>query len=92
MTKIFVIGSFTKYKEIVTAASTLNAIEGYTARYAKPMVEDRQTMEEVIAEVFKNIEWCDLLFVVSKEGGRLGDCTLYEIAYARKLKKPVFYI
>ena len=45
-----------------------------------------------IHEVFDNIEWCDRVYVVRKNNGEIGHGTTYEIEYARRLGKEIYYL
>lgn len=90
--KIYVIGSMTNSKEIEFAARALNTVKGNYVKYAKPIHEDIIDMKSAIHEAFDNIEWCDSLYVVKKLNGELGEGTIYEIEYARRLRKEIFYL
>lgn len=90
--KIFVIGSMINSKEIEFSARALNTIDGYIVRYAKPIDEEIDDISYAISQAFNNIEWCDSLYVIKKNNGELGHGTIYEIEYARRLKKEIFYL
>lgn len=86
MTDVYVVGTLSKFDEIQKAALFyLNC--GYSVSMVRPQPD--KTKEECILECFKNIDNCDMLIVaVPHEDGILGDGTLYEIAYAKKMGIP----
>ena len=90
--KIFVIGSMINSKEIEFAARALNTVDDNIVKYAKPIDEEIYNIEYYICEAFNNIEWCDSLYVVKKNSGELDSETIYEIEYARRLRKETHYL
>ena len=90
--KIFIIGSMKNSKEIEFSARALNTVDGNTVRYAKPINEEIEDISNAIHEAFDNIEWCDRVYVVRKNNGEIGNGTTYEIEYARRLRKEVYYL
>lgn len=90
--KIFVTGSIINSKEIEFAARALNTVDGNIVKYAKAIDEEIYGIEYHIYETFNNIEWSDSLYVVKKNNGELDRETIYEIEYARRLRKEIFYL
>lgn len=90
--KIFVTGSIVNSKEIEFAGRALDTVDGNIVKYAKPIDEEIYNIEYHIWEAFNNIEWCDSLYVVKKNSGELDSETIYEIEYARRLRKEIFYL
>ena len=90
--KIFVTGSMINSKEIEFAARALNTVDGNNVKYAKSIDEEIYDIEYIICQAFNNIEWCDSLYVVKKHSGELEPETIYEIEYARRLRKEIFYL
>lgn len=79
-------------KEIEFAARALNTVEGNCVKYAKPINKEIEDVGYAIYEALNNIEWCDILYVVKKNNGELGHGTIYEIEYARRLRKEILYL
>lgn len=90
--KIFLTGSMINSKEIEFAGRALNTVNGNIVKYAKPIDEEIYDIEHIICQAFNDIEWCDSLYVVKNNSGELGRETIYEIEYARRLRKEIFYL
>ena len=87
MSDIYVIGTLSRFDEILKAAlHYLNL--GYSVAIVR--LQPDKTKEEIIIECFKNIDECKRMIVaVPHEDGTLGDGTQYEIAYANMQRKRV---
>ena len=88
--KIYVIGSLTQHREIRLIASTLNTIDGNDVRFVKR--HDELSLENCINMCYENIEWCDVVYILRKENGTLGNGVTYEKVYAEKFHKEIIYI
>lgn len=88
--KIYVIGSLSQEREIMLIANALSTIKDNEVRSVKCCKE--LSLEECINRCYKNIDWCDTVFILRKENGTLGDGTTYEKVYAEKQSKEIIYI
>ena len=88
--KIYVIGSLTQHREIRLIASVLNTIEENEVRFVKRQAEF--SLETCIKMCYENIEWCDVVYILRKENGELGNGVTYEKVYAEKCHKEIIYI
>lgn len=68
--KIYVIGSLNQEREIRLIASTLNTIEGNDVRFVK---RQELSLRACIKMCYENIEWCDVVYILRKENGVLGN-------------------
>lgn len=80
--KIYVIGSVKQDREIRLIANTLSAIKGNDVRfvYCRPQL----SLENNIKMCYKNIDWCDVVYILKKENGTLDAGVTYEKVYAEK--------
>lgn len=87
--KIYVIGSVSQANQIKRVADEYIKL-GNDVRYVKP--EDKD-LAELIHLCFLTIEaWADMVVVVPKSCARvldIGHGTMYEIEFAKRVKKPV---
>lgn len=93
--KVFIIGStHSSEKEILTAEAYFNAM-GWSI--LRPLFEKLAECEknkngvsiDSIMRAFHNIYQADLIIVVPKENGELGDGSTYEMAYAATQNKTI---
>lgn len=88
--KVYVIGSISQEKEILKVAKK-REILGDEVRFVKR--EDAPIrLGDLIQYGYNNIDWADLVLVVIKPDGTIGNGTLYETEYATHVRKPVTYI
>ena len=89
-TLIFVIGSIKQKDQIKTTAENLKKLCGCDVAYVcdNPF----KSFECLVNDAFDRIEKADQIVVVRKPDGSIGDGTTYEVAYARRLKKPVIFV
>lgn len=88
--KIYVIGSLTQYREIRLIGNTLSTIKGNVVRFVKSSPE--LNFDDLIMKCYENIDWCDVVYILRKENGELGDGVTYEKVYAEKQHKEIVYI
>lgn len=87
---IYIIGSLSQQDKIEKIGKCLmNNIYG-SVRYVKK--ESDLSFNECISQCFDNIEWTDVVIVVKKEDGTIGDGVCYEMEYARRLNKEIVVI
>lgn len=84
---VYVIGPMSRSKEIKEHAKWKATITGLNVKYTDPY--SLESLEFLISKAFDNIEKADLIEVVKKEDGTIGDGTLYEMEYAIRLGKIV---
>lgn len=41
---------------------------------------------------YENIEWCDVVYIMRKENGEIGNGVTYEKVYAEKYHKEIIFI
>lgn len=89
--KFFVIGSVSQETKIREVSNFLkNNIKDSEIRHVKK--EPLKSLEELITQAYNNIDWCDVVVVVPKENGKIGNGTLYEKTYAIRSGKQVMTI
>lgn len=88
--KIYVIGSLSQEREITLIANALSTIKDNEVRQVKFCKE--LSLEECINRCYKNIDWCDAVFILRKENGKLGNGTTYEKVYAEKQRKEIIMV
>lgn len=86
--RIFIIGSLSQADKIAETAAYY-AGDIYDVRYVRK--EPEKTFEELVTQAFDNIEWADIVMVVCKDDGVIGNGTTYEVEYAKRLKKQIIY-
>ena len=87
---IYIIGSLSQQDKIEKIGKCLmNNIYG-SVRYVKK--ESDLSFNECISQCFDNVEWTDVVIVVKKEDGTIGDGVCYEMEYARRLNKEILVI
>lgn len=84
--KVLVLGSMSQHKEIMNLVKRLEAPGDAIVDYAKPEGKD---FEDVVSGIFDKIENCDIIFALKKPDGSIGKGLVYELEYARRLKKMV---
>ena len=89
--KVYIIGSLKLKDEIIFLASTLIA-EGYVVRYVQEETDKNITFESLVIQCFNNIQWADVIYIVKKEDGSIGEGVTYESVFAKFLRKPIKYI
>ena len=95
MKKQYVIGSLSQYKTIESVANALRQTkptcptDQTEVRYIKP--EPNKSFEQCVQTCFDNIEWADIIHIIRKPDGTIGQGVTYEAEYARRLRKPIEY-
>lgn len=51
--------------------------------------ESDLSFNECISQCYNNIEWANVIIVIKKEDGTIGDGVSYEMEYARRLNKKI---
>ena len=87
--KIYIIGSISNYKEITKAAYEYYDKADYDINYVFP--QPNRSLKELIIECFEKIREADIIVVVKKDNGSIGDGTTYEVVYAETLGKDIVY-
>ena len=84
---IYIIGSLSQQEKIEKIGKCLiNNIAG-SVRYVKK--ESDLSFNECISQCYNNIEWANVIIVIKKEDGTIGDGVSYEMEYARRLNKKI---
>lgn len=86
--KAFVIGSLSQEKQIQKLAISL--MDKYYVYFVEK--EPCKPFDILVKEAFDNISNCDVIFVLLKPDGTIGQGTTYEVEFARRMGKKVEYI
>lgn len=86
--KVYVIGSISNYSRITKAAYEYTEM-GNDVNYVFPQPD--KSLKELIVDCFHRIREADLIVVVVKDDGSIGDGVTYEIVYAESLGKDIIY-
>lgn len=89
MNKIFVIGSRIQDRDIKLVASTLSSIDGNIVRCVT--LEDLKLEERIIKD-YKNIDWCDEVYIVYQDNLIISDYAIYLKIYAKQHNKFITYV
>lgn len=87
--KVLILGSMSQCKEIASLAKRLEAPGDADVEYAKP--EDKD-FKDVVSGIFDKIDNCDIIFALKKPDGSIEKGLVYELEYAKRLKKMVVYV
>lgn len=87
MKNLYIIGSLSQANQIKRVACS---IKGADVRYVQS--ESDKTFSECVSTCFDNIEWADIIYVVLKPDGTVGQGVTYELEYAKRLNKEIQYI
>ena len=86
--KIFIIGSIKQEEKIKNIAKLLkDTMNNAEIRHVKK--EPLKDELKLINQAYDNIEWADTVIVVTKENGKIGNGTTYEMLYADRLGKKL---
>lgn len=85
--KVFVIGSLSYEEEIKKVAKFFREEMGDEVDYVRKQPE--KSLEILIREAFESISKADRIVAVEKPDGNFGDGTLYEMAFANFIGKPI---
>lgn len=85
--KVFVIGSLSYEEEIKKVASFFKEEMGDEVDHVRKQPE--KSLEILIKESFESISKADRIVAVKKPNGTFGDGTLYEMAFANFIGKPI---
>lgn len=84
----YVIGSISQIEDINKLASELNSKYEKVFSVTK---EETKSIDQLISECFDKIEKSDDIYIVMKEDRSIGTGCLYELEYARRLDKNIFF-
>lgn len=86
--KAFVIGSLSQEQEIEKIAFSL--MDKYYVYFVEKQPE--KSFEVLVKDTFDNISFCDVIFVLLKPDGTIGQGTTYEVEFAKRIGKKVEYV
>lgn len=86
--KAFVIGSLSQEKQIKKLAISL--MDKYYVYFVEKQPE--KSFEVLVKDTFDNISFCDVIFVLLKPDGTIGQGTTYEVEFAKRIGKKVEYV
>lgn len=89
MNKIYVIGSISNINKIEAVSNTLRSSSENIVRSVR---KEPMKLKDCIIKCFKNIDWCDYLYVVTKDNGSVGDGVTYELVYAELKGKKIYMV
>lgn len=84
MNKIYVIGSISNINKIEAVCNTLRCSSENIVRSVR---KEPMKLKDCIIKCFKNIDWCDCLYVVTKDDG-----VTYELVYAELKGKKIYMV
>lgn len=87
-TKVFIIGSLSQENDISQFAQSL--MDEYDVKFVRK--QPNKSFTVLVKEAFDNILEADILYVILKPNGMMGDGTTYEVEYAKRLGKEIHYI
>ena len=92
MIKAYVIGSLTQSSLIKKFADQLlmDLPIKYGVRYVYSQPD--KDFQDLVKECYDNIEWADIIYVIKKKDGTIGNGVTYELEYAKRLKKQIVLI
>ena len=86
---VAIVGNAQVNTEKIKDIATMLTESGLDVRY--PTLDSLETSEDFsIIEVFKRIDWANIILAVPREGISFDAIVTSEIAYAKHCKKPVF--
>lgn len=88
MSKVYVIGSISETPEINRVSEALHTLK-HIVRCIKPI---KTTYKDAVHECYNNIAWCDILVVIAKSDGSLGESVTHELCFAEFLDKSIYII
>ena len=88
MKKAYIIGSLTQSSLIKKFAMDLPI--KYSVRYVYSQPD--KDFQDLVKECYDNIEWADIIYVIKKKDGTIGNGVTYELEYAKRLKKQIVLI
>ena len=86
--KVFVIGSVSYMDSIMKAVEHYKNL-GYDVSHVLPQKD--KSVDYLIQQAFRHIEEADVVVAVLKEDGDVGTGTMYELTFAKHLKKEIHY-
>lgn len=86
MAKVYVIGSIMEAKEINRVCEDLYNLK-HTVRCIKPI---KTTYKDAVHDCYKDIEWCDIVVVIAKSDGSIGESVTHELCFAEFLGKTIY--
>lgn len=88
MAKVYVIGSITEASEINRICEALSNLK-HTVRCVNPI---KTTYKDAIHERYNNIAWSDIVVVITKSDGSIGESMTHELCFAEFLDKSIWVI
>lgn len=88
MAKVYVIGSMMEASEINRVCEALVSLK-HTVRCVTLI---KTTYKDAVQECYKNIEWSDIVVVIAKSDGSIGESVTHELCFAEFLDKSVYII
>lgn len=88
MAKVCVIGSITEASEINRVCEVLVNLK-HTVRGINLI---KTTYKEAVQKRYKNIEWSDIVVVITKSDGSVGASVAHELCFAEFLNKSIYII
>ena len=88
MAKVYVIGSIMETKEINRVCEALVNLK-HTVRSVNLV---KTTYKDAIQECYKNIEWSDIVVVITKPDGSIGTSVAHKLCFAEFLDKTIYII
>lgn len=85
--KVYIIGSLSQVEQIESAAKYYSSFFKHEVRYVKP--EPDKPLMELIEKCYKDIMWADIVYVVQKPDGTVGEGVQHEIVFANIMNKRV---
>ena len=89
MKKIFIIGSANQDRDVKLVASTLRSIDENVVRCVN--FEDLKLEERIIKD-YKNIDWCDVVYIVYYDNLNISEYATYLKIYAKQHNKFISYV
>lgn len=80
----YIIGSLSQADEIEKFAKSL---ENLNVIYVR--LEPQKTFKQCVSECFDNIDKADIIYVITKPDGSIGQGVTYELEYANRLGKEI---
>lgn len=88
MAKVYVVGSIMEASEINRVCEALVNLK-HTVRSVNLV---KTTYKDTIQECYKNIEWSDIVVVITKPDGSIGTSVAHKLCFAEFLEKKIYSI
>lgn len=84
----FIIGSLSQESQIKEIAEILS----HKINVSYVHKEEGVNLASLISNAFDNIDKADIIIALGKSNGDIGDGTLYELEYAKRMNKKIYVI